>query len=264
MIHEVDEALHSLLSESVLRTTGAEVVFDPPRREWAARRAAPTVDLFLYDIREDVSRRQAGRIGPSDAEGAPATLGEPPRWYRLSYLVTAWTKLPQDEHRLLSALLAGLVGEKTLPPGRLRGSLAELGLPVRLDVALPPADSRTLADLWSALGGELRPSLDLVITAPLMAPGEAAAPPVREAPELHLLDLGDGDDARRRAEARRSRYGGTAQAAGAASAEAASATASPTSSTATETPGPFGTAAAMGARRTRGVPGKTGDGPSRL
>jgi Pvc16 N-terminal domain len=270
MIHEVDEALRGLLGEGILRTTGAEVVFEAPRREWAARRAAPTVDLFLYDIQEDVARRQAGRIGQPDADGAPVALGEPPRWYRLSYLVTVWTKLPQDEHRLLSALLAGLVGEKTLPRSRLRGSLAELGLPVRLDIALPPADKRASADLWNALGGELRPSLDLVVTAPLLPPGEAAAPVVREAPEVRMLDRGEGEDSLRRAEARRSRYGGTAQAAGSAAATTepttaqAQAQAQAAGSAPSEAAGPFGAAAAMGARRVRGVPGRAGDGPARL
>jgi hypothetical protein len=232
MIHEVDEALHGLLSEGILRATGTEVVFDPPRREWAARRTAPTVNLFLYDIREDLTRRQAGRIGQPDPEGALTALGEPPRWYRLSYLVTAWTQLPQDEHRLLSALLAGLVGEKAVPPSRLRGSLAAAGLPVRLDVALPPPENRSLADLWTALGGELRPSLDLVVTAPLTAPPVDAAPPVREALEVRMLDRGDDEDARRRAEAH----------------------------------GPFGVASAMGARRARSATGKAagGEGQARL
>lgn len=205
MINEVDEALHGLLTEVVLAATGTEVVFEPPRKDWAARRSAPTVDLFLYDIREDTTHRQTGRIEQTDGEGVVTKVWEPPRWYRLSYLVTGWTRLPQDEHRLLSALLAGLVGEPLLPASRLTGSLAELGLPVRLDIALPPVESRSLADLWNALGGELKPSLDLVVTAPLAIPGTVAAPPVRDPVEVRLLDRGDDVEARRRAEVRRAR-----------------------------------------------------------
>lgn len=205
MINEVDEALHGLLTEVVLAATGTEVVFEPPRKDWAARRSAPTVDLFLYDIREDTAHRQTGRIQQTDADGAVTKVWEPPRWYRLSYLVTGWTRLPQDEHRLLSALLAGLVGEPLLPASRLTGSLAELGLPVRLDIALPPMESRSLADLWNALGGELKPSLDLVVTAPLAVPGTAPAPPVRDSVEVRLLDRGDDAEAGRRAEVRRAR-----------------------------------------------------------
>ena len=205
MINEVDEALHGLLTEVVLAATGTEVVFEPPRKDWAARRSAPTVDLFLYDIREDTTHRQAGRIEQKDGEGVVTKVWEPPRWYRLSYLVTGWTRLPQDEHRLLSALLAGLVGEPLLPASRLTGSLAELGLPVRLDIALPPVESRSLADLWNALGGELKPSLDLVVTAPLAVPGTVPAPPVREPAEVRLLDRGGDAEARRRAEVKQGR-----------------------------------------------------------
>ena len=34
------------------------------------------------------------------------------------------------------------------------------------DVGLPPPEDRAFADVWSALGGELKPSLDVVVTAP--------------------------------------------------------------------------------------------------
>lgn len=48
----------------------------------------------------------------------------------------------------------------------MRGPLAEVGLPVSMSVTLPPPEDRSFADVWSALGGELKPSLDLVVTAP--------------------------------------------------------------------------------------------------
>ena len=35
-----------------------------------------------------------------------------------------------------------------------------------LSVGLPPPEDRAFADVWSALGGELKPSLDVVVTAP--------------------------------------------------------------------------------------------------
>jgi hypothetical protein len=180
MIHEVDEALNGLLAEDILAATGAEVVFDAPTRAWAAGRSSPTVNVFFFEIREDLSRRRVGRTGRSDERGATVAFDDPPQWYQLSYLVTAWTRRPQDEHRLLAALLAGIVARPVLPPERLTGSLAALGLPIPLDVALPPEGKRGLADVWSALGGELKPALDLMVTAPLVLPGYAAAPPVRD------------------------------------------------------------------------------------
>ena len=52
MIHEVDEALRSLLGEAGLPERGVEVVFDAPTRDLAARRTARTVSVFLYGLRE--------------------------------------------------------------------------------------------------------------------------------------------------------------------------------------------------------------------
>ncbi len=59
----------------------------------------------------------------------------PPRWFRLSYPVTAWTKTPQDEHRLLSAVLATLLPREVLSPSELPASLRALGLSMPLTVA---------------------------------------------------------------------------------------------------------------------------------
>jgi len=91
----------------------------------------------------------------------------PPRHFKLSYLVTAWTQRPEDEHRLLSALLAAFIRYDAMPADLLSGPLAELGLPVPLTVGLPPPEDRGFADVWSALGGELKPSIDVVVSAPI-------------------------------------------------------------------------------------------------
>ncbi|MEU6021963.1 DUF4255 domain-containing protein [Micromonospora sp. NPDC048871] len=180
MIHEVDEGLRGLVLEEMMAGTGAEVSFDPPTREWAARRNAPTVNLFLYDIREDRSRHFQGRVAERDATGRTVAWHDSPHFYALSYLLTAWTNRPTDEHRLLATLLAGLVRYDELPAARLTGSLATLSLSVPMSVAAPPGEGRALADVWSALGGELKPSLDLVIIAPVSTRRIPAAPPVQE------------------------------------------------------------------------------------
>jgi hypothetical protein len=169
VIHEVDDALRRLIKEQALRGTEVEIAFDAPTRDWAARRNAPTIDVFLYDIREDVRRKARGSADIRDDDGRIVARREPPRYVKLSYLVTAWTQRPEDEHRLLSALLAGCIRHESLPPALLTGSLADLGLPVPMTIALPPPEDRAFADVWTALGGELKPSLDVVVTAPLAA-----------------------------------------------------------------------------------------------
>jgi hypothetical protein len=180
VIHEVDEGLRLLLGESGFEASGVEVVFDAPTREWAARRSAPTLCVFLYDIREDVSRRGSGEGEVHDADGNVAGRRTPPRWFDLTYLVSAWAARPQDEHRLLTQALVCLTSTGTLPPRLLTGTLAELGLQVPLDTAGPPPDAPSTADVWSALGGELKASLALRVRAPLAALTRPAAPPVTE------------------------------------------------------------------------------------
>ncbi|MER5929008.1 DUF4255 domain-containing protein [Streptomyces sp. NPDC002054] len=181
MIHEVDEVLERLLNGGALAGSGIEVSFEAPTRDWAARRNTTAVNAYLYDIREDVGRRQRGTVPVKDDRGAVMKRRQPPRWFRLSYLVTAWTKQPKDEHRLLSAVLATLLPREMLPASELPGSLGALGLSVPLTVAGIQTESRSLAEIWSALGGELKPSLDVVVTAPFPAfPEYDAGPPVTE------------------------------------------------------------------------------------
>ncbi|CBG69858.1 MULTISPECIES: DUF4255 domain-containing protein [Streptomyces] len=190
MIHEVDEVLKGLIGGGALAGSGIDVSFEAPTRDWAARRNAPAVNAYLYDIREDVSRRQRGHMPVRDERDIVVRRRQPPRWFRLSYLVTAWTKQPQDEHRLLSAVLATLLPHELLPADRLPGALGALGLTVPLSVAGLHTESRSLAEIWSALGGELKPSLDLVVTVPFPAfPEYDAGPPVTEGAAIRVRGM---------------------------------------------------------------------------
>jgi Pvc16 N-terminal domain len=189
MIQDVDESLRALVKRDAINGSGVEITFDAPTKDWVARRNAPVVNLYLYDIREDLSRRQTSWQDVRNGDGRVTERRLPPRRYRLSYLVTAWTSRPEDEHRLLSSLLSGFVRHEYFPAELLQGTLEGEETPVLLTVALPPDDERKIADTWSALGGELKPSLDLVVTVPLnIARSIEAGPPVLEAPRLDLVE----------------------------------------------------------------------------
>ena len=198
MIHEVDDALRQLLRTEVLRSGDVDIVLEAPTKDWAARRNAPTVNLYLYDIREDMRRRSRGRLNEYDEQGQITARHLPPRYIKLSYLVTAWTQRPEDEHRLLSALLMSLLAHDAMPVEMLTGSLLEMGLPVPITVALPPPEDRAFADVWSALGGELKPSLDVVVSAPVDSGRRTEAAKI--ASEGVLVSM-NGDDPVRHARA---------------------------------------------------------------
>ncbi|MFJ3142834.1 DUF4255 domain-containing protein [Streptomyces halstedii] len=207
MIHEVDEGLRLLLVESGLRESGVEIVFDAPTKDWSARRNAPTISVFLYDIREDVTRRRSGTSEVYDGEGAVVGRRTPPRWFDLTYLVTAWTNRPQDEHRLLSEVLRCLIVADVLPARFRTGSLAELGLTVGIDAAGPGTDGPSATDVWSALGGELKPSIVLRVSAPMAGERSAVGPPVTEGLVVRTATAVDGAEA---GPGRRLRYEGVA------------------------------------------------------
>jgi hypothetical protein len=167
MIHELDKALETLVRRDAPDCAEADVVFDAPTKDWAARRNAPTVNLYLYDIREDLRRRERGLTEERGDDGQVVQRRPSPRYFKLSYLVTAWTSRPEDEHRLLASLLRCFLLHDAMPDDLVAGPLAETGRPLPLTVGMPPPEDRAFADVWSALGGELKPSLDIVVVAPV-------------------------------------------------------------------------------------------------
>lgn len=195
MIHEVDQLLEGIVKRDALNGSAVELVFEAPTKDWVVRRSGPAVDLYLYDIREDLDRRVPAWEDVKDGVGVTKDRRLPPRRYRLAYLVTAWTQRPEDEHRLLSALLACFIRNAMLSPSELKGALAEPDLPIYIDVALPPTQDRSLADVWSALGGELKPSLDVIVTAPMVVSRSAPyGPPVLLGPTLGVASTDGAEE----------------------------------------------------------------------
>lgn len=185
MIHDVDESLRTLVERDVAPGSAVEISFETPNRDWAARRNAPTLNLYLYDIKEDLERRQVQVDEVRDDRGIVTDRVPPPRRFKLSYLVTAWTQRPEDEHRLLSSVLSCFLRFDALPSDVLRGSLADQPHPIRLTIGMPLPPERSLNDVWSALGGELKASLDLILTTPIVTGRHLfVGPPVLEEPRI--------------------------------------------------------------------------------
>lgn len=193
MIHDLDESLRTLVRRDALQGSDVDIAFEAPTREWSAHRNTPTVDMYLYDIREDVQRRSVAWEPVKDEKTGRILERRPPaRVYKLSYLVTAWTQRPEDEHRLLSVMLSCFLRHEQLPPEVLAGTLSGSAMPVLATIALPPPPDRSLSDVWSALGGELKPSLDLVVTAPFDVGRQLeAAPPVQSGLTTRVNDTRD-------------------------------------------------------------------------
>jgi hypothetical protein len=190
VLYDVDESIRELLKTRCGLSPEIEVVFEAPTRDWAARRNGPAVDVFLYDIRENLDRRQ--NLIETVREGDLVKGQIPPtRWFNCSYLITAWTQRPDDEHRLLSGVINGFLMVHAMPRDCLHGALAQSEREVFLTMGRPLGSERSISDIWSALGGELKPSLDLVVVVPFEPQTLiAVGPPVMEAPSLFFA--GDG------------------------------------------------------------------------
>src|SRR5437899_5460025 len=186
MIQDVDESLRALVKRDALNGSKADIAFDAPNNEWSSRRNTPTVDLYLYDIREDLEQREVmweDIRGDSRDSRLITERRPPPRRFKLSYLVTAWTQRPEDEHRLLSSLLACFLRNPIIPADALSGVLAQARQPILLNIALPPPQDRSISDVWRAWGGGLKAPLVLVVMARFkIKVSMAAVPPALEDP----------------------------------------------------------------------------------
>jgi hypothetical protein len=151
MISDLSLTLRALLTQSGLppELAAAQIVFDRPSEQFTPTQT--TVDLFLYDIRED---RDFG-------------AGVLVRPLACTYLITAWPvggpEPALQEQQLLSDVLQMLAAHPTIPPRFLQGSLAGHDPPPQLLVMHPDALKNT-AEFWTSLGSKLRPSLSVTAT----------------------------------------------------------------------------------------------------
>lgn len=178
MFDDVDESLRALLVEDVpLDPAEVEISFDRPTREWSGRLAGPTLNLFLFDVRERTDfRDDTWRV--SRTEAGQVTRERMPRRVDLSYMVTAWTREPEDEHRILGRVLACLYRNLKLPIEHYRGALRDIEMPVPLRT-MPPDHHQKATDFWGVMDNELHTNLTWVATVPLDAFRPLTGPMVR-------------------------------------------------------------------------------------
>src|SRR5918999_5432049 len=161
-IADLDEALRALLRRELKRHgfEGVEIAFDAPSRDWSGKLTSPTVDLFLYDLREASDRAQ---LSPSEQRGnGQSVVTSPALQLELTYAVTAWTKAVEDEHRLLSQVLAILFSYRRLPAELLNGALdGGAGLARAETPVGRPREEKS--DFWTSVGGQYNASIDFVV-----------------------------------------------------------------------------------------------------
>jgi Pvc16 N-terminal domain/Carboxypeptidase regulatory-like domain len=166
MIDDLSQTLRTILTRSGQDPLkSAQIVFDRPADPFTPQQT--TVDLFLYDIREDVELRSTERVFER-VNGRVITHASPLR-VACSYLVTAWPAGETGdaaallEQRLLSQTLQVFAAQPTINPKFLEGSLKGQEPPLPLVTALVDPQ-KNLSEFWTALGNKLRPSLTVRAT----------------------------------------------------------------------------------------------------
>jgi Pvc16 N-terminal domain len=162
LLADLDDALRALLRAALARHgfNGVQISFDAPSREWAAGLSTPTLNLFMYDLREADGGGSAEWT--EHRSNGQARLERPPLRVDCAYSITAWTRAVQDEHRMLSQTLAVLLAHERLPADVLGEPLARQadGMATRIGRAKREGS----AEFWTALGGQYKLSLDYVVT----------------------------------------------------------------------------------------------------
>ena len=178
MIVELDESIRQLLIKAGgVDPADIEVSFDIPNREWSAGISKPTLNCYLFDIRENRELRQHGMENKS-AGGQIAFRQRPSAFFDLTYLVTAWTREVEDEHRLLWPALQTLIRFEKIPIEYLQGALRESGEPIYARTAMPEGVLKSPGEFWTALENQIKPSVSYVVTLSMLRDRLPVGPPV--------------------------------------------------------------------------------------
>src|ERR1700750_2933694 len=124
MLADLDETLRALVRDEleVHGFEGVDIEFDAPSRDWSGQLSKPTVNIYLYDLREAESLR-ASEWSRVQREGRTFER-RTPMVMECSYAVAACTQAVEAEPRLLSQVLAILFAFPELPQEKLNGRLA--------------------------------------------------------------------------------------------------------------------------------------------
>ena len=170
MINDLDATLRILISKGLpsVLAEQVQISFDTPDDQFPHQSVTlPAIDLFLYDIRENLELRSNEAYIDYHDDGAAIRVPAPIR-IDFSYLITAWpsesVQVPaEDEHHLLGEVMRVLVRYTRIPKEMLQGELAEQEpmLPV---ISLQAGRLQSLGEFWQALGGKPKAALTMQVT----------------------------------------------------------------------------------------------------
>ncbi|MGA7412017.1 MAG: DUF4255 domain-containing protein [Bryobacteraceae bacterium] len=170
MIDDLDRTLNELLRHELPSAIVDQVAisFATPDNEFPPTSVTlPAIDLFLYDVRENMELRNTQWNTERQLNGTAVRI-RPPVRVDCSYLITAWssdssTTRALDEHRLLSETMRALLRYPIIPEVLLQGSLRGQEPPLPTST-LQPGRLQSSGEFWQALGGKPKAALNYTVT----------------------------------------------------------------------------------------------------
>lgn len=162
IIPVVDAGLEALVREQLpLPNEIGDVSFDAPSGTWSAQLSRITVNLFLFGVGRSAQppRPTVDRV----VDGVRQRRPQIPM-IELHYLVSAWAGTVRDEHQLTGELLGHFLLNQVLPPEHLSSEVTNA-----IQLAVAPHDNNRAKDVWSTVGGSIKPSFELIVTCPIDA-----------------------------------------------------------------------------------------------
>ncbi len=189
MLIYVLQTLAEILAGGTSLNSTEQIDFSHPsnRKEEAA---GPTLNLYIYDIRESKQMQHSGRQVERKITRAlqQAPINWSPNWFDISILLTAWDRTTLGECHIISEAIAVLLRHRLLREEFLVSGLRGYGN-LNMTVSLEPQVEA--GALWSALTTPLRPALYLMVTIPFEAE-KALVPLVWERIFQTTNQLGNG------------------------------------------------------------------------
>lgn len=191
-----------LLDNVAALTTAAQIRFEPPDQDWVdylgdlSHGGAPVfgVDCCLVEVKESSLLRSNEWV---ETERAGFVFTDPPPMrIECTYLITAWDSAKinnsfepgMDEHDLFYKVLACLANAQPINASRIYparsaellavpAAIRSVDLPTRV---VPAEGYARLGDFWQSMGPSVRwrPTIELVVTLPVLIAEEITGPPV--------------------------------------------------------------------------------------
>jgi uncharacterized protein DUF4255/carboxypeptidase family protein len=191
VIQDVSSTLKAILSDPSLTVPFPElskalIAFDRP--DDGFKPSQTTVDLFLFDVRENMELRS--NEPKIERQNGTAIIHRAPMRVACTYLITAWavggTDVPLQEQQLLSQVLQVLSAYPKIPVSFLKGKLVGQE-PVLPMIASHPEELKNPAEFWTAIGNKLRPSITVTVTIAL----EVIPPVTAPITKAELIRMGE-------------------------------------------------------------------------